>query len=106
MTKVIIGGENMEKDKILGIISIVLCIIGWILYSKIGIVFSLVIEIVALILAIISEKKQKNVFATIGIICAIILIVMMTLILISGGVASNVGNDALIRKSQEIQQAK
>ena len=55
----------MEKNKILGIISIILCIIGWILYSKIGIILAILIEIGALILAIYSGKKQKNIFATI-----------------------------------------
>ena len=59
----------MEKNKILGIISIILCIIGWILYSKIGIILAILIEIGALILAIYSGKKQKN-------ICKIVAFVM------------------------------
>ena len=46
----------MEKNKILGIISIVLLITGWIAYSKLGIVLSIIIEIGALVLAIISYK--------------------------------------------------
>ena len=87
----------MEKNKILGIISIILCIIGWILYSKIGIILAILIEIGALILAIYSGKKQKNIFATIGIIGAVILIVMMVVVLLGTGV-SNVGDDALINK--------
>ena len=87
----------MEKNKILGIISIILCIIGWILYSKIGIILAVLIEIGALILAIYSGKKQKNIFATIGIIGAVILIVMMVVVLLGIGVY-NVGGDALINK--------
>jgi predicted membrane protein len=87
----------MEKNKILGIISIILCIIGWILYSKIGIILAILIEIGALILAIYSGKKQKNMFATIGIIGAVILIVMMVVVLLGIGVY-NVGDDALINK--------
>ena len=87
----------MEKNKILGIISIILCIIGWILYSKIGINLAILIEIGALILAIYSGKKQKNIFATIGIIGAVILIVMMVVVLLGIGVY-NVGGDALINK--------
>ncbi len=87
----------MEKNKILGIISIILCIIGWILYSKIGIILAILIEIGALILAIYSGKKQKNIFATIGIIGAVILIVMMVVVLLGIGVY-NVGDDALINK--------
>ncbi len=87
----------MEKNKILGIISIILCIIGWILYSKIGIILAILIEIGALILAIYSGKKQKNIFATIGIIGAVILIVMMVVVLLGIGVY-NVGGDALINK--------
>lgn len=87
----------MEKNKILGIISIILCIIGWILYSKIGIILAILIEIGALILAIYSGKKQKNIFATIGIIGAVILIVMMVVVLLGIGVY-NVGDDALIKK--------
>ena len=87
----------MEKNKILGIISIILCIIGWILYSKIGIILAILKEIGALILAIYSGKKQKNIFATIGIIGAVILIVMMVVVLLGIGVY-NVGDDALINK--------
>lgn len=87
----------MEKNKILGIISIILCIIGWILYSKIWIILAILIEIGALILAIYSGKKQKNIFATIGIIGAVILIVMMVVVLLGIGVY-NVGDDALINK--------
>ena len=94
----------MEKCKILGIISIVLCILGLILNSIVGIILALVIEIIALILAIISTKKQKNVFGTLGMICSIVLIVMMIIILLSVGVLSHTGEDALIQKSQEIQQ--
>lgn len=95
----------MEKNKILGIISIILCIIGWILYSKIGIILAILIEIGALILAIYSGKKQKNIFATIGIIGAVILIVMMVVVLLGTGI-SNVGDDALINKARQIEQSK
>ena len=95
----------MEKNKILGLISIILCIIGWILYSKIGIILAILIEIGALILAIYSGKKQKNIFATIGIIGAVILIVMMVVVLLGTGV-SNVGDDALINKARQIEQSK
>ena len=52
----------MSKYKILGIISILLFIIGWILYSKLGIIIALIFEIIALILAIISGKKKKIFF--------------------------------------------
>lgn len=95
----------MEKNKILGIISIILCIIGWILYSKIGIILAILIEIGALILAIYSGKKQKNIFATIGIIGAVILIVMMVVVLLGIGVY-NVGDNALINKTRQIEQSK
>lgn len=44
-----------------------------------------------------SGKKQKNIFATIGIIGAVILIVMMVVVLLGIGVY-NVGDDALINK--------
>ena len=96
----------MEKNKILGIISIILFIIGWIAYSKLGIVLAIIIEIGAFVLAIISGKKQKNAFATIGLIGSTILIVMMIVILLGNVTSSKVGEDSLIRKSQEIQQAK
>ena len=43
------------------------------------------------------RKKQKNIFATIGIIGAVILIVMMVVVLLGIGVY-NVGDDALINK--------
>ena len=94
----------MENNKIMGIISIVLVILGWILYAKIGIVLALIIEIGALVLAIFSYKKEKNIFASIGSIGAIILIVMMIIVLLGQGVASNTGDDALINKAKEIQQ--
>ncbi len=58
---------------------------------------AILIEIGALILAIYSGKKQKNIFATIGIIGAVILIVMMVVVLLGIGVY-NVGDDALINK--------
>ena len=48
----------MEKNKILEIISIILFIIGWIAYSKLGIALAIIIEIGALVLAIISAKKK------------------------------------------------
>ena len=96
----------MDKNKIFGIISIILCILGWILYSKVGIIIALIIEIIAIVLAIVSTKKQKNVYGTIGIIGSTILIVIMLIVLLGNGVTSNTGNDALIRKSQEIQQRK
>lgn len=62
-----------------------------------GIILAILIEIGALILAIYSGKKQKNIFATIGIIGAVILIVMMVVVLLGIGVY-NVGDDALINK--------
>lgn len=43
------------------------------------------------------RKKTKNMFATIGIIGAVILIVMMVVVLLGIGVY-NVGDDALINK--------
>lgn len=94
----------MSKYKILGIISILLFIIGWILYSNLGIIIALTFEIIALILAIISSKKEKNIFSTIGIIASTILTVIMIILLISGGIFNNVGDDALINKSLQIQQ--
>ena len=96
----------MEKNKIMSVISILLFIIGWILYSKVGLVLALIIEIGALVLAIISGKKQKNVFATIGIIGSTILIVIMIVILLGKETFYRAREDSLIRKSQEIQQAK
>lgn len=94
----------MSKYKILGIISILLFIIGWILYSNLGIIIALTFEIIALILAIISSKKEKNIFSTIGIIASTSLTVIMIILLISGGIFNNVGDDALINKSLQIQQ--
>ncbi len=94
----------MNKYKILGIVSILLFIIGWVLYSKLGIIIALILEIIALALAIFSGKKEKNVFSTIGMVASSILTVIMVFILITSGVSSNVGNDALLNKSLEIQQ--
>lgn len=96
--------NRVSKYKILGIISILLFIIGWILYSNLGIIIALTFEIIALILAIISSKKEKNIFSTIGIIASTILTVIMIILLISGGIFNNVGDDALINKSLQIQQ--
>lgn len=90
----------------MSILSILLFIIGWIVYSKLGIVLAIIIEIGALVLAIISGKKQKNAFATIGIVGSTILIVMMIVILLGNVTFSRIGEDSLIRKSQKIQQAK
>ena len=94
----------MSKSKILGIISILLFIIGWILHSKLGIIIALIFEIIALILAIISGKKEKNIFSTIGIVVSTILIVIIIILLISGGISNSTGDDALINKSLQIQQ--
>ena len=94
----------MSKYKILGIISILLFIIGWILYSKLGIIIALIFEIIALILAITSSKKEKNIFSNIGLVAATILTVIMIILLISGGISNSVGDDALINKSLQIQQ--
>lgn len=94
----------MSKYKILGIVSILLFIIGWILYSKVGVIIALIFEIVALVLAIISRKKEKNVYSTIGTVASIILIVIMIFIMITTGVSNNAGDDALINKALEIQQ--
>ena len=96
--------NRVSKYKILGIISILLFIIGWILYSNLGIIIALIFEISALILAIISSKKEKNIFSTIGIVASTILTVIMIILLISGGIFNNVGDDALINKSLQIQQ--
>ena len=96
--------NRVSKYKILGIISILLFIIGWILYSNLGIIIALIFEIIALILAIISSKKEKNIFSTIGIIASTSLTVIMIILLISGGIFNNVGDDALINKSLQIQQ--
>ena len=96
--------NSVSKYKILGIISILLFIIGWILYSNLGIIIALIFEIIALILAIISSKKEKNIFSTIGIVASTILTVIMISLLISGGIFINVGDDALINKSLQIQQ--
>ena len=99
------GGMNkVSKYKILGIISILLFIIGWILYSNLGIIIALIFEIIALILAIISSKKEKNIFSTIGIVASTILIVIMIFLLIAGGVFNSAGEDALRNKSLQIQQ--
>ena len=96
--------NSVSKYKILGIISILLFIIGCILYSNLGIIIALIFEIIALILAIISSKKEKNIFSTIGIVASTILTVIMISLLISGGIFNNVGDDALINKSLQIQQ--
>lgn len=96
--------NSVSKYKILGIISLLLFIIGWILYSNLGIIIALIFEIIALILAIISSKKEKNIFSTIGIVASTILTVIMISLLISGGIFNNVGDDALINKSLQIQQ--
>lgn len=96
--------NRVSKYKILGIISILLFIIGWILYSNLGIIIALIFEIIALILAIISSKKEKNIFSTIGIVASTILTVIMIILLISGDIFNNVGDDALINKSLQIQQ--
>ena len=94
----------MSKYKILGIISILLFIIGWILYSSLGIIMALILEIISLTLAIISNKKEKNIFSTIDIVVTTILIVIMIFLLILGGISNNTGDDALINKSLQIQQ--
>ena len=94
----------MSKNKILGIVAILLFIIGWILYSRLGIIVALVFEIIALVLAIISGKKEKNIFSTIGTVGSIILIVIMIFMLLLNGTSSNSGDDALINKSMQIQQ--
>ena len=52
----------MNKYKILGIVSILLFIIGWVLYSKLGIIIALILEIIALALAIFLVKKKKMFF--------------------------------------------
>ena len=94
----------MNKNKLLGIISFILAVMGWILYSKLGIIISLIFEIIALILGFVSDKKEKNIFSKIGCIGSIILITIMIIMLLSMGVSSNIGNDALLKKSQEIKQ--
>lgn len=84
-------------------ISIFIFIIGWIVYVKIGIIFSLLIEIIALIVSIISRKLEKNIFSTIAIIGSTLLIVIMLAILISSGVSGNIGSDHLIQKANQLK---
>lgn len=93
----------MKKNKLIGMISIFIFIIGWIVYVKIGIIFSLLIEIIALIVSIISRKLEKNIFSTIAIIGSTLLIVMMLVILISSGVSGNIGSDNLIQKANQLK---
>ena len=102
--KQIESNKKIQFYDSLGIISILLFIIGWILYSNLGIIIALIFEIIALILAIISSKKEKNIFSTIGIVASTILTVIMIILLISSGIFNNVGDDALINKSLQIQQ--
>ncbi len=102
--KQIESNKKIQFYDALGIISILLFIIGWILYSNLGIIIALIFEIIALILAIISSKKEKNIFSTIGIVASTILTVIMIILLISSGIFNNVGDDALINKSLQIQQ--
>jgi len=87
----------------MGIISIFIFIIGWIIYAKIGIIFSLLIEIIALIVSIISRKFEKNIFSNIAIIGSTLLIVIMLVILISSGFSGNIGNDHLIQKANQLK---
>ncbi len=91
----------MNKNKLIGIIAIFIFIIGWIVYAKIGLIFSLLIEIIALIVSIISRKFEKNVFSNIAIIGSTLLIVIMVVILISLGFLGNIGSDHLIQKANE-----
>lgn len=94
----------MNKNKILGILSIVVFIIGWILYSTVGLVFALIFEIIAILLAVISNKKERNIFANIALVGSSILIAIMIIILVTTGISSNTGNQALINKSKQIQE--
>lgn len=94
----------MNKNKILGILSIVVFIIGWILYSTVGLVLALIFEIIAILLAVISNKKERNIFANIALVGSSILIAIMIIILVTTGISSNTGNQALINKSKQIQE--
>ena len=98
--------NNFGTNKILGIISIILFILGWILYAKVGIIIGLIFEIISLVLGILSIKKEKNILGNIGIVGSIILLVIMLFIFVSSGVSSNVGDDALINKAKEIENSR
>ena len=78
----------MNKNKVLGIISMVVFIIGWILYAKVGIISSLILEVIALVISFISDKKEKNICAKIAFFGSLILITMMILVIIGGSVFS------------------
>ena len=78
----------MNKNKALGIISMVVFIIGWILYAKVGIISSLILEVIALVISFISDKKEKNICAKIAFFGSLILITMMILVIIGGSVFS------------------
>lgn len=93
----------MNKNKLIGIISIFIFIIGWIVYVKIGIIFSLIIEIIALIVSIISRKLEKNIFSNIAIIGSTLLIVIMLIMLISSGFSRNIGSNHLIEKANQLK---
>lgn len=97
--------DENKKSKILGIASLIISIIGWILYEKIGIIFCIIIEIIALALSIIAKKNKniKNRIAIAGEIISIILLCMMIVVFIGSGIFLNVGNDAIINKSKQIQ---
>ena len=93
-------------SKIMGLISILLFIAGWVLFSRVEMYIPLIIEVVALILAIIAWKRERNFFATIGMVGSLIIIIMMLVLFFSTKILTESGNDDLIRKAQEIEQSK
>lgn len=97
--------DENKKSRILGIISLIVSILGWIAYGKIGIIFAIIIEVIALVLSIIAKKNKniKNGFATAGEIISIILLCMMAIIFIGSIVLASVGNNALVNKASQIK---
>lgn len=92
--------DENKKSRILGVISLIVSILGWILYGKVGIVFAIVIEIIALVISIIAKKNKnvKNGFATAGEVISIILLCMMIIVFIGSIVFSGIGYNALVNK--------
>ncbi len=94
------------NNRTLGMISLVIFIIGWLLYAKVGIIISLICELIALISALISDKKEKNVFSKIAFFGSIILIIMMIIVIVGKGVVNKTGQNELINRSRQIQNVK
>ena len=82
-------GEKMNNNKILGIFSLAIFIIGWILYVKVGIIISLILEVIALVISFISDKKEKNICAKIAFFGSLILITMMIFVIIGRSIFAN-----------------